>query len=190
VKNVSKKTLGECAEILPGVLEQKKAGIEPVILNAVLPNQLTAAGIVGEYGTVQRISETRIEFLKAGDVLIKRLNPDCAVVFTDENFKAVASANVFVIRPDAGVLDPFYLAFILENSKALNRISQRSGIGTAVSAVTVTQIENCEIPVPSLEQQLKIGSLWQCARKRTVLLEKMISENNRLLRSISENLYQ
>ena len=123
-------------------------------------------------------------------MLIKRLNPDCAVVFTDENFKAVASANVFVIRPDAGVLDPFYLAFILENSKALNRISQRSGIGTAVSAVTVTQIENCEIPVPSLEQQLKIGSLWQCARKRTVLLEKMISENNRLLRSISENLYQ
>ena len=190
MKNIPKKTLGECAQIIPGVLEQKKSGREPVIFDAVLPNQLTKAGMVGEYGTVQRVSGARIEFLQTGDVLIKRLNPDCAVVFTDENPRVVPSANIFAIRPHAGVLEPFYLAFILENSNSLSRISQRSGIGSAVSAVTGSQIENCEIPVPSLEQQCKIGKLWQLVQKRNILLQELISENNRLLRSISENLYQ
>ena len=190
MKNVSKKTLGECARIIPGVLEQKKSGCDVVIFNTVLPNQLTQAGLVGEYGTVQRVSESHVEFLQTGDVLIKRLNPDCAVVFTGDGQQVLPSANVFAIRPYPEKLTPFYLAFILESTKALSRISQRSGIGTAVSAVTGSQIENCEIPVPPLEQQHKIGELWRLAQKRTILLQKMISENNLLLKSIGEKLYQ
>lgn len=182
--------LGECARIIPGLLEQKKSDCKPIIFNAVLPNQLTEAGIEGEYGAIQRFSESRTEFLQTGDVLIKRLNPDCAVIFTDKNVKAIPSANIFAIRPFTGVLDPYYLAFILEKSKTLSRISQRSGIGSAVSAVTGSQIENCEIPVPPLKQQQKFGALWQCAKERTALLQKMISENERLLKSIGEKLYQ
>ena len=184
------KTIAECAEIISGLVEQKDSGAASCLYEAVLPSQITPAGFIPEYGQIQRIPTSYMPFLNAGDVIIKRLNPDCAVVFEDKAVQALPSANLFVIRPNTRMLDPYYLAFILESSKALNRISQRSGIGTAVSAVTAIQIKNCEIPLPPLEQQRKLGVLWKCAKERNNLLQKLIAENDRLLRSISEKLYQ
>lgn len=188
--NSAKTTLNTCAEVIPGVLEQKKAGEEAFLYDAVMPCQLTPGGLIGEYGKIQRIADSVTSFLRVGDVIIKRLNPDCAVVFEDGEVQVLPSANLFVIRPIARVLNPCYLAFILENSNAFDKLSQRSGIGTAVSAVTVNQIRNYEIPLPPVEQQRKIGELWKCAKERNRLLLGLISENNRLLRSISEKLYQ
>ena len=184
------KTIAECAEIISGLVEQKDAGASSCLYKAILPSQITSAGFIPEYGQIQRVPTYYMPFLNIGDVIIKRLNPDCAVVFEDESVQALPSANLFVIRPNTGILDPYYLAFVLESSNALNRISQRSGINTAVSAVSANQIKNSVIPLPSLEEQRKLGALWLCAKKRNNLLQNLISENNRLLRSISENLYQ
>ncbi len=183
-------TIEQCAKVIPGVLEQKGSVSECCIYDAVLPNQLTSTGFLSEYGKVQRTTIDKASFLQVGDILIKRLNPNCAIVFEDDSIMALPSANLFVIRPDTDILDPYYLAFILESSNAFCKLSQRSGIGSAVSAVTVSQIRNYEIPLPSLEQQKKIGELWKCAKKRNRLLLELISENNRLLRSIGEKLYQ
>ena len=183
-------TIEQCAEVIPGVLEQKGSVSECCIYDAVLPNQLTSTGFLSEYGKVQRTTIDKASFLQVGDILIKRLNPDCAIVFEDDSIMALPSANLFVIRPNVDILDPYYLAFVLESSNALNRISQRSGINTAVSAVSANQIKNSVIPLPSLEDQRKLGALWLCAKKRNNLLQELISENNRLLRSISEKLYQ
>ena len=184
------KTIEQCAEVIPGVLEQKGSDSEYFLYDAVLPNQITSSGFINVYGKVQRAFIDKEAFLKAGDVIIKRLNPDCAIVFEDEAVQALPSANIFVIRTLPGILDPYYLAFILESSKALSRISQRSGINSAVSAVTINQIKNCEIPLPPLKQQRKFGALWKCSKERNILLQKLITENNRLLQSISEKLYQ
>ena len=184
------KTIAECAEIISGLVEQKDTGTTSHLYEAVLPSQITPAGFIPEYGQIQRIPTSYMPFLNIGDVLIKRLNPDCAVVFEDETVHALPSANLFVIRPNVDILDPYYLAFVLESSNALNRISQRSGINTAVSAVSANQIKNSVIPLPSLEEQHKLGALWVCAKKRNNLLQELIAENDRLLRSISKKLYQ
>ena len=187
---VQRKTIAECATVISGVLEQKKSNNNTVEFVAVMPNQITPDGFGDDYGKIQRNPEGLLPYLMPGDIIIKRLNPDSAIVFSDTSVKALPSANLFVIRPETNLLDPCYLAFILESSKVINRISQRSGIGTAVSAVTASQIENCEIPLPSLEQQKKIGTLWECIKKQKRLLQGLITENNRLLQSISEKLYQ
>ena len=123
-------------------------------------------------------------------MLIKRLNPDWAVVFDDDTVNALPSANLFVIRPNPDTLDSYFLAFLLESSKALDRISQRSGIGTAVSAVTTDQIRQCVIPVPAMEEQRKLGALWRSAKKRNELLRQLIAENDRLLFALSKKMYQ
>ena len=184
------KTIAECAEIISGLVEQKDSGATSCLYEAVLPGQITPAGFIPEYGQIQRVPTSYMPFLNIGDVVIKRLNPDCAVVFEDETVQALPSANLFVIRPDTYILDPYYLAFVLESSNALNRISQRSGINTAVSAVSANQIKNSVIPLPPIEKQRNLGALWRYAKMRNNLLQELISENNRLLRSISENLYQ
>lgn len=184
------KTIEQCSDILPGILEQKSADEAGWFYKAVMPCQITPDGFIREYGQLQRTMPVTASFLEIGDVLIKRLNPDCAVVFEDDSIKVLPSANLFVIRPNTDMLDPYYLAFILESSKALTRISQRFGIGTAVSAVTINQIRSCEIPLPSLDEQRQMGALWVCAKKRNNLLRELITENNRLLRSMGEKLYQ
>lgn len=186
---IHKKIIAECAKIIPGLSEQKNNSMGMNLFDAVLPCQITIEGLVGEYGKIQRTSNDSESFIIPGDVIIKRLNPDCAVVFEDESVQALPSANLFVIRPNSDILDSYYLAFILDSSKTLSRISQRSGIDTKVSAISMTQIANCEIPLPPLDRQQKLGAFWKCAKERNRLLREMISGNNQLLQTISENLY-
>ena len=118
------KFLGECTTVIPGVLPQGKNGKTLLSYTAVLPGQLTPRGLEGEFGILQRDMPCMMEqFLQPGDVLIKRLNPDCAVVYKGGDSQVIPSANVFAIRPNAG-LDSCYLAFLLEKSKLLQRISR------------------------------------------------------------------
>lgn len=185
VKSAVKKTIGECAEIIPGVLPHESMDRPGrYSYTAVLPKQLTADGLSGEFGIVLRdLPCMKEQFLQDGDVLIKRLNPDCASVFTGCVNQIVASANVFAIRPKE-MLDSTFLAFLLEGSSLMQRISQRSGVGTAVSAITVQQIANCEIPLPPLELQHKLGMLWKLNKKEEKLLRELLTENGRRLRAL------
>ncbi len=187
---IEKTTIGQCATIISGVLPQEKKNVKLLSFRAVLPGQLTAAGMSGEFGTVLRDTPCAPEqYLQPGDVLIKRLNPDCAVVFSQPVDQIVASANLFIIRPKP-VLDSRFLAFLLENSKLLKRITQLSGVGTTVAAVTSQKIAECEIPLPSLEEQIKIGQFGVLAKRKMLLLREMIAENDRLQQALCGKLYQ
>lgn len=156
---------------------------------AVLPKQLTADGLVGDFGTILRdMPCAEAQFLQSGDVLIKRLNPDCVVEFSGYNKPVVASANVLTIRPKE-ILDSNFLAFLLEGSSLMQRIVQRSGVETTVSAVTVPQIANCEILLPPLDLQRKLGEFWKMYKKEEKLLRELLAENDRRLRALCGNLH-
>ena len=190
MKAIRKAVIGECAEVIPGVLPHGKPN-QPTryAYIAVQPGQLTADGLVGDFGTVERDLPCADEqFLQGGDILIKRLNPDCAVVFHGHSESVVASANVFAIRASTG-LDSVFLAFLLEGSSLMQRIVQRSGVGSTVSAVTAQQITNCEIPLPPLELQHKLGELWKLNKKEGKLLRGLLAENALRLRALCGTLH-
>ena len=185
-------TIGRCATVIAGVLPLEKRKPQPYTYTytAIQPGQLTSDGLVGDFTTVLRDTPCNDEqFLKPGDVLIKRLNPDCAVVFEGSNEPVVASANMFIIRPKRD-LDSKYLAFLLEKSKLLQRVSQLSGVGTTVAALTVAQIEGGIIPLPSMRQQKILGELWALSKKRERLLRELTFENDRLMRALCGKQYQ
>ena len=151
---------------------------------AVQPGQLTADGLADGFGTVTRDAPCADnQFLQSGDILIKRLNPDCAVVFYEHDEPIVASPNVFAIRA-GDELDPVFLAFLLEGSSLMQRIAQRSGVETTVSAVTAQQITSCEISLPPLELQHKLGELWTLNKREEKLLRRLLAENARRLRAV------
>ena len=185
MKSVRKTTIGECAEVIPGVQPHGKPNhVARYSYTAVQPGQLTAEGLAGDFGVVARDLPCADEqFLQGGDILIKRLNPDCAVVFHEYNEPVVAAANVFAIRAGQE-LAPVFLAFLLEGSSLMQRISQRSGIGSTVSAVTVQQIANCESPLPPLELQRKLGELWKLGKQEEKLLRGLLAENAKRLRAV------
>ena len=187
---IKKTTIKECAEAISGVLPQVKPN-QPARYSyiAIQPGQLTSEGVIGDFGTIQRGTAcSKKQFLQDGDILIKRLNPDCAVVFHGSIEPVVASANVFVIRPGER-LAPSFLAFLLEGSSLMQRIAQRSGVETTIAAVTVQQIANSEIPLPPLELQRKLGALWELNKREEKLLRELLTENNRRLRALCGTLY-
>ena len=57
---IEKTTIGQCATIISGVLPQEKKNVKLLSFRAVLPGQLTAAGMSGEFGTVLRDTRHRI----------------------------------------------------------------------------------------------------------------------------------
>ena len=190
MESARKTTIGECAEIIPGVLPHGKPNqLARYSYTAVQPVQVTSNGLTGDFGTVTRdIPCADGQFLQDGDILIKRLNPDCAVVFHEHNEPVVASSNVFAIRTGEKLV-PAFLAFLLESSSLMQRIAQRSGVETTVSAVTAQQIANCEIPLPPLELQHKLGELWKLNKKEEKLLRGLLAENARRLRALCGTLH-
>lgn len=180
--------LEEVATIITGVLPQEKKGCELISYTAVLPNQLTTAGIAGDFGIVRRDSPCADEqFLNDGDVLIKRLNHDCSVIFTGSKSPIVPSANLFAIRPGHG-LDSQYLACMLEHSDLIKQVSQLSGIGTTVAAITAKKLGAGIIMIPPLEVQQNIGAVWALTKKREILLRDFITENDRMLTAFIGNI--
>ena len=190
MKSARKTTIGECAEVIPGVLPHGKTN-QPTRYSyiAVQPVQLTEDGLVGNFGTVARdLPCAEVQLLQSGDILIKRLNPDCAVVFHGPSESVVASANVFAIRAGEELV-PAFLAFLFEGTSLMQRIVQRSGVGSTVSAVTAQQITNCEIPLPPLELQHKLGELWKLNKKEGKLLRGLLAENTLRLRALCGSLH-
>ena len=184
--------IGRCATVIAGVLPLEKRKPQPYTYTytAIQPGQLTSDGLVGDFTTVLRDTPCNDEqFLKPGDVLIKRLNPDCAVVFEGSNEPVVASANIFIIRPKRD-LDSKYLAFLLEKSKLLQRVSQLSGVGTTVAALTVVQVAGGVIPLPPLKQQELLGEIWALGKKQEKLLRDLMFENDQRMRALCGKLYQ
>ena len=73
-------TLSQTAEVLPGILSQEKEAVFDY--PCVVPAQILPGRIVGESGIVRRANPIRAEqALRPGDVVIRRVNPDCAAVF-------------------------------------------------------------------------------------------------------------
>ena len=183
-------TIGECAIVIPGVLPLEKKQEQPYTYTAIQPGQLTLDGLSGECTTILRDTPCSEEqYLRSGDVLIKRLNPDCAVVFEGSCDRIVASANIFIIRPKRD-LDSRYLAFLLEKSKLLQRISQLSGVGTTVAALTVAQVAGGIIPLPPLKRQKTLGEIWALGKRQEKLLRDLLFENDQRMRALCGKLYQ
>lgn len=181
--------LGEVTSILPGLFPQETRTAEPIVYPAVLPQQLTESGIIGEFGEVFRDAPcTPAQILRSGDLLLRRLNPEFAVSFEETGASVVPSANVYVIRPRHG-LDPNFLEFLFSKTGLLKRSLRLEGLKTT-AAITLAQLSDCLIPLPPIDVQWEIGGLWKLAQKRKRLLLQFMEENDRLLNAIGSRINQ
>jgi restriction endonuclease S subunit len=119
------------------------------------------------------------QFLAAGDILVKRLNPSFVYVIENDNRPMIASQNLFVVRPGPNV-DPYYLAFLLEQKDIICQAEHVTGSSAAIKAITIKKLGELTVPLVSMDKQKKIGCIWKLARKRKRLLEEYIRESDRL----------
>lgn len=175
----TEKRLGDVAEIMAGLTGFSDKG--EYRYSIVQPNSFTDTGLMNEVDVRRRSDEIADkQLLSAGDILVKRLNPSFVHVVTLESVGMVASQNLLVVRPGAEI-DPDYLGYLLEQKDILGQVEYVTGSAAAIKAVSVKKLAGITIPVIPLPEQRKVGAIWKLIRKRKQLLNKYMTENDRLV---------
>jgi len=107
--------------------------------------------------------DKRRAHVKVGDLLFVRVGVGCigrAAVVMDEEELGVADDWIYIIRPNRGVISPYYLAIFLQSRYGRMQIDAfKRGVGT----VTIPQklLKEVIIPKPSVSFQDKIEGLYK-----------------------------
>lgn len=171
--------LGNIAEILTGMSGLEPEGAYRYLV--VQPNSFSDTGRLEPLETQCRQDEVpQQQMLKAGDVLLKRLNPSFVHAVDAAQEGMVASPNLLVVRPSEGI-DPFYLACLLEQKDIIGQVEHVSGNTAAIKAISIKKLAEISIPIAPMEEQKRLGEIWKLTRKRKQLLRDYIAEGDRLV---------
>lgn len=188
--------LSSLADLLPGISPQERG--EVAAYPCVLPAQIAPGRLVGGFGTMHRANPIREgQALRPDDVLVRRVNPDCAAVFTgmpptenaDVPGAVLPSANVLVIRPGPELL-PDYAAFLLSATSVLAKLRQASGVGTQVAALSPARLGEAPIPLPAPAVQRRYGEAWRASLRIETALRAQAEGQARLQTLLGESLFE
>lgn len=109
--------------------------------------------------------------VKNGDLLVSQKSPFSAGVASDDCVGSLADFSTFVLRNISKEADPEYLAAFF-NSKEGKNNTLRAAKGSIIKSVSKKELEEIEIPVPSLEKQKLIVEVYKNNLRQQKLLDR------------------
>ncbi|MCI0338046.1 MAG: restriction endonuclease subunit S [Acidobacteria bacterium] len=138
------------------------------------------------YGSLTRISLPDVkpsQIVETGDVLfISRGLRKQAVAITERLDSAIATSQIFVLRPDERLL-PEYLAWYI-NQRPAQRYIEEHATGTNVSLINMEALSRMPVQAPSLETQRRIVQIYDLSLREKELME-LIRHKRRALTEMS-----
>lgn len=169
----SHKRVGEICSVRTGYTARGR--LQPAINGGLLAIQ---QGDFPQDGNIEpeRLSRVDIKgqtdrfLVGQGDVVFRSRGDKNIAVALDDRFteRAVAVLPLFVLRPIADLIQPEYLAWII-NLAPSQRYFDRVALKTTIRMVSQSSVKDLEIPIPSLELQRKITTLDDLAERERVL---------------------
>ena len=100
--------------------------------------------------------------IEDGDVLLSKNGAPfkVAVAEVPEDTKILANGNLYVIRVDREVLDPYYLAAFLGSNKGMEVLSA-AVVGVTIPNIPLKTLREVPVPVPPIEEQREIVTSYQ-----------------------------
>lgn len=130
-----------------------------------------------------------ITVLKPGDVLLTNRVQFKAALFTAEDTRpTLASAAAWIIRPNPQLVDSSFLACWLNSAQGQKALHGLGNDFTTNKFIRKEDLGNLRIPLPSLQEQHQIGSLYACLTKQKNLLEQRFSLQQKLLNALVANI--
>ena len=121
------------------------------------------------------------QFLKRGDILfISKGANNFALVF-DKDYPAIAISVFFVLRITNKKVDPYYLAWYINQEKAQGYLHTGKE-GTMITNINKVTLEHLEIEIPSVEKQkviTEINMLWEREMK---ISEAIVEHKQKLIK--------
>jgi len=103
------------------------------------------------------------------------------VLLQDVPNDSLAAASFFIVRPDLESVDPLYLTWLLNHPISQQYFTQFGGSGVHMPVVKRVVLEQLKVPLPSLDKQRKIGSLYQLMFEEQSLMKSLTQNRKKLL---------
>ena len=158
--NVKKQELGTVASIFRGKAISRK---EPTGTIGVV-NISNRGDYEIDYSNLDHIDEEARKvnnyLLKTGDLLIPARGTAIRVaIFEEQPYPCIASSNVIVIRAVDESLSTTYLKLFFDSPLGRKMLVTRQQ-GTTVMNISYKELNNLEIPLPSMEEQKQIAEKY------------------------------
>ena len=158
--NVKKQELGTVASIFRGKAISRK---EPTG-NIGVVNISNIGDYEIDYSNLDHIEEEARKvnnyLLKTGDLLIPARGTSIRVaIFEEQPYPCIASSNVIVIRAVDESLSTTYLKLFFDSPLGRKMLVTRQQ-GTTVMNISYKELNNLEIPLPSMEEQKQIAEKY------------------------------
>ena len=158
--NVKKQELGTVASIFRGKAISRK---EPTG-NIGVVNISNIGDYEIDYSNLDHIEEDARKvnnyLLKTGDLLIPARGTAIRVaIFEEQPYPCIASSNVIVIRAVDESLSTTYLKLFFDSPLGRKMLVTRQQ-GTTVMNISYKELNNLEIPLPSMEEQKQIAEKY------------------------------
>jgi len=184
-----KARLANITQFQSGVYEKPDINADTLYLQAV---HFTKSGTFNENVFPQLKTNEKLEkhLLKEGDLLFaaKGLN-NFAVVYHTRIGKAVASSSFIVIRIDIDYLNsiqPDYLAWFITHHNQIKLMHQQQ-LGTTIPSISMKQLGELEIDIPSIDVQNKIVAVQRMREKEKELTTQIEKYKDRQIKMLLSN---
>lgn len=158
--NVKKQELGAVASIFRG----KAVSHKDPTGNIGVVNISNIGEYEIDYSSLDHLEEEERKvtnyLLKDGDLLIPARGTAIRVaIFKEQTYPCIASSNVIVIRAIDESLSTTYLKLFFDSPLGRKMLITRQQ-GTAVMNISYKELNNIEIPLPSVEEQKQIADTY------------------------------
>lgn len=158
--NVKKQELGTVASIFRG----KAVSHKDPTGNIGVVNISNIGEYEIDYSSLDHLEEEERKvtnyLLKDGDLLIPARGTAIRVaIFKEQTYPCIASSNVIVIRAIDESLSTTYLKLFFDSPLGRKMLITRQQ-GTAVMNISYKELNNIEIPLPSVEEQKQIADIY------------------------------
>lgn len=181
--------LGDMTDIHSGYLFKKedKASSKKGFY-AIQPKDLTKSGRIvwPNYQTPVTTEPQPVHYLKKSDVLfLSKMNPRPVFVESQpEHSNTIASSHFFIIRPTSKEVLPEYLYWFL-NQQDTRKYIRSVAAGSSILNVKKSDLQEIQVPLPSLEVQKKIADLAALSERYKEIQQSLNEKTERLVEHIT-----
>lgn len=115
--------------------------------------------------------------VEEGDVLLSKNGSPFKVAVAElpEDAKVLANGNLYVIKVDRKVLDPYYLAAFLGSNKGMEALSS-AVVGVTIPNIPLRMLREVPVPVPPLDEQRETVLEYQAKLDEVRILKMRVRD--------------
>lgn len=116
--------------------------------------------------------DTERYWLKTGDLIVSKNGAPFKIAVAEiaENDIVLANGNLYIVRLNTDIIDPYFIAAFLSSDDGKEAL-ERYVVGTAIPNLPLKNLKELQIPVPPMEKQKKIASAYRASLDEIEILK-------------------